>query len=605
MTGDFPDLKLKAQVNFPAQAYGGTGLNIVKSGGNYTVNLDYSEFIPPVSSISDPAHQNALLWNSVTQQYVLVPVSLFGVGGSISEAPNDGQQYARQSLGWSVVAGSGGSFLSLTGGTLTGSIIGTSARFGSLDLSPGVINGRVEASSNTAPSFVAVGQGPNNHIKIFWEYAAAPASAAVSIVTFGYSNPIKIDASVVKLQSVSGGAATAPTPTAGDNSTNIATTAFVQAAITASGGVTPAALTRTNDTNVTLTLGGLPGAALLQATSITVGWAGTLATSRGGFGLDISAQSGVPLFNAGVPTFTPTTGTGNFVRAADPVFTGNPTAPTPPVGDNDTSIATTAFVALATRERLVAPRTYFVSTSGNDGTNNGLSAGAPFRTIQKAVNIVAMLDIAGQNVTVQLADGTYTEQVNLPNVLGFALVGNLVIRGNNATPANVIVSATSGHAFTADTLSVVWDILDLKMQTATFGHCLNVVRAKLRYGNVNFGPCANAHIIASQHGTAICLGPYAVSGGAGEAHVQASDMGLVLIGSTTITFSGTVAFGNFTLITMGAVAYIYSMTFANGGIVTGPRYFVASNGLIQTNGGGASYLPGSSPGVAVSQGQYM
>jgi hypothetical protein len=82
-------------------------------------------------------------------------------------------------------------------------------------------------------------------------------------------------------------------------------------------------------------------------------------------------------------------------------------------------------------------------------------------------------------------------------------------------------------------------------------------------------------------------------------------MGLVLIGSTTITFSGTVAFGNFTLITMGAVAYIYSMTFANGGIVTGPRYFVASNGLIQTNGGGASYLPGSSPGVAVSQGQYM
>ncbi len=43
---------------------------------------------------------------------------------------------------------------------------------------------------------------------------------------------------------------------------------------------TPAALTATNDTNVTLTLGGTPGTALLQAASITVGWAGTLADGR-------------------------------------------------------------------------------------------------------------------------------------------------------------------------------------------------------------------------------------------------------------------------------------------------------------------------------------
>lgn len=48
--------------------------------------------------------------------------------------------------------------------------------------------------------------------------------------------------------------------------------------------VTPAALTRVDDTNVTLTLGGTPSTALLQATSITVGWSGTLAASRGGTG---------------------------------------------------------------------------------------------------------------------------------------------------------------------------------------------------------------------------------------------------------------------------------------------------------------------------------
>lgn len=46
------------------------------------------------------------------------------------------------------------------------------------------------------------------------------------------------------------------------------------------GSVTPAALTKTDDTNVTLTLGGTPATALLQATSLTLGWTGTLADGR-------------------------------------------------------------------------------------------------------------------------------------------------------------------------------------------------------------------------------------------------------------------------------------------------------------------------------------
>jgi hypothetical protein len=44
--------------------------------------------------------------------------------------------------------------------------------------------------------------------------------------------------------------------------------------------VSPSALTKTDDTNVTLTLGGSPSTALLQATSLTLGWTGTLADGR-------------------------------------------------------------------------------------------------------------------------------------------------------------------------------------------------------------------------------------------------------------------------------------------------------------------------------------
>jgi hypothetical protein len=58
------------------------------------------------------------------------------------------------------------------------------------------------------------------------------------------------------------------------------------APITSTGGLTPtiavtsAALTKTDDTNVTLTLGGSPTTALLAATSLTLGWTGTLAAAR-------------------------------------------------------------------------------------------------------------------------------------------------------------------------------------------------------------------------------------------------------------------------------------------------------------------------------------
>ena len=43
-----------------------------------------------------------------------------------------------------------------------------------------------------------------------------------------------------------------------------------------------AALTKTDDTNVTLTLGGTPATSLLRAVSLTLGWTGQLAIARGG-----------------------------------------------------------------------------------------------------------------------------------------------------------------------------------------------------------------------------------------------------------------------------------------------------------------------------------
>jgi len=67
--------------------------------------------------------------------------------------------------------------------------------------------------------------------------------------------------------------------------------------------VTGAALTKTDDTNVTLTLGGTPATALLNASSLTLGWTGQLSIARGGNNVGSQTTNGV-LFNNGTQNTT-------------------------------------------------------------------------------------------------------------------------------------------------------------------------------------------------------------------------------------------------------------------------------------------------------------
>ena len=79
--------------------------------------------------------------------------------------------------------------------------------------------------------------------------------------------------------------------------------------------VTGAALTETDDTNVTMTLGGSPSTALLRSVSMTLGWAGQLAVSRGGTGAN--SLQGVLIGNLTAPV-TAVTGIGGQLLRANP-----------------------------------------------------------------------------------------------------------------------------------------------------------------------------------------------------------------------------------------------------------------------------------------------
>lgn len=90
-----------------------------------------------------------------------------------------------------------------------------------------------------------------------------------------------------------------------------ATTSLAWAAFT-NADVPGDALTKVDDTNVTLTLGGTPATAVLRATSLTMGWTGQLSVARGGTGA--STLTGVVIGN-GTSAMTAVAGTaGQFLR---------------------------------------------------------------------------------------------------------------------------------------------------------------------------------------------------------------------------------------------------------------------------------------------------
>lgn len=260
------------------------------------------------------------------------------------------------------------------------------------------------------------------------------------------------------------------------------------------------------------------------------------------------------------------------------------------------------------REILSAARTYYVRTDGSD-SNNGLAdtSGGAFLTIQKACDtITETLDLASYTVTVQVADGTYTGAVTLRDCTGRGGFSVAVLQGNSVTPGNVIISTTSANAILSTANATQWLVKDLKVQTTTSGNGLYAsVNAYVSFSNLVFGSCAQSHINAAYGGTAAATGNYSITAAA-TYHWLTSFGGRIVVNVKTVTITGTPAFSiGFAGATHSSVIYCPSNTFS--GSATGKRYAgIASNGIVDTAGGGATYLPGNVSGDApTTGGQYL
>ena len=282
------------------------------------------------------------------------------------------------------------------------------------------------------------------------------------------------------------------------------------------------------------------------------------------------------------------------------MFTGNTeTGITVTYDDSDGTIDLTTDVTTSSiREKLTADRTYYVRTDGSD-TNTGLAntSGGAFLTIQKAVNVAVALDLSIYSVTINVADGTYSETVTLKSYIG---VGPIYITGNTGTPANVLLN--SGQGFYAPEVQGLYKLNGFKHTGNGIGIFTSGGQTHVQFENFNFGGTTAQHLYCADHSFLECVGNYTISART-NIHMQATGGGLFQTGVSTCTLTGTPAMSvSFAYANVGGLLRC-SLTFSGAG--TGKRYTADSLSLIFVNGAGANYFPGNVAGTTATGAQYV
>lgn len=266
---------------------------------------------------------------------------------------------------------------------------------------------------------------------------------------------------------------------------------------------------------------------------------------------------------------------------------------------------------------LTADTTFYVRTDGNDA-NDGLNntpSGA-FATLQHASDVVEGLDLGPYSVTVQLGNpGTYagmgcTRPYMANNWQQVSFVGS------TSSPSSYVVQGATGNGPYGDAFYAAngsnFVVAGMQIQsTVAFGLHASYGGEIFDGGGLIFGPVPSGYAqIYSEFRGFVQMGhDYSIVGG-GTYHMLAEDAGEILhySGSSQVV---TIAAGgityNQTFARAANLGYIrdYNYTFTGGPVTTtAGRYQAFGNGVINTQGGGANYYPGSAPGSTWSGGVY-
>jgi hypothetical protein len=232
--------------------------------------------------------------------------------------------------------------------------------------------------------------------------------------------------------------------------------------------ITGAALTKTDDTNVTLTLAGTPTSALLQATSLTLGWTGQLSLSRGGTNANLAASvSNGGIVYSTASAFAILAGTATASQILMSGSTAAPSWSTATYPSSTTinqllySSAANTLAGLATVTSGVLTTSaagipFWVASSNNGvfissagGTPSWLAAGTTGQVLTATTGSPATWGSLPGGPFLPLAGGTMNGNIDM----GSHTITNITFLGVNDGNSNVVIGNNSGA--TASTFGVI------------------------------------------------------------------------------------------------------------------------------------------------------
>lgn len=242
---------------------------------------------------------------------------------------------------------------------------------------------------------------------------------------------------------------------------------------------------------------------------------------------------------------------------------------------------------------------YVNATTGND-SNDGFTPATAFATLQRALDLVIdEWDLAGWTVTINVADGTYNQDLQFRPLIG---AGRLEMIGNQATPSNVVLNGSVSVEGSSPGDYILRGMRISKPSgdaIAVFNH------GKLQISDIDFSLSGN-HMHVYNNGILEIIGSYDLTGNA-DNHYYVLDHGLIKGDNFTVTIPNAVTVNDATanaerLAVLNVTNVNYNIT---TGSVTGRRYDVVKGAVIDTNSGNPNYFPGDVGGVSSTNGLYL
>jgi hypothetical protein len=261
------------------------------------------------------------------------------------------------------------------------------------------------------------------------------------------------------------------------------------------------------------------------------------------------------------------------------------------------------------RIKLGADLILYVRTDGNDNNNGSANtAGSAFLTPAAALNYArTAFDIAGRQVTIQFGiAGSYTAT---GATLG-GTTGTLVLRGDVANQDLYILNTTdpNGLAAYAGT-SGLYGVKVVQGNPAN-NTCSANSGSNLHIANCTFNCAGGAGsqncLLTSFPGGNIAIdGNIRFVGNAANCmYAQGGSIYAASTGGSVLSAVGTCAFNVIAGASNLGLIYFSPALYSWSGSFTGTRYNAQINAVVNSNGGGANYFPGTIAGSVGTGGTY-